>query len=269
MAHGEVFMVTSYKGGVGKSTVAANLAVSLAKAGHKTLLVDCDFGVRCLDLMLDPGDPSLFDIYDLACGRASADRAVTEDKNCPGLYVCFAPYQYEDGALTPLAFRDALRGAMEHFGCEFAVLDTPGAFTEPTKLAAFAADLALIVTTEQPAAIRAAERTALAVRDLGVLHRKLILNGVDLYHRQESLQEFLSQLIDTTATPLLGILPYDVYLPRAQKEAQVDRLPYDKDTVRAFSNMVKRLEGHNVPLFSGFAHLNRKLVLKEKRSRKG
>ncbi len=268
MAHGEVLMVTSYKGGVGKSTVAVNLAVSLAKAGHKTLLVDCDFGVRCLDLMLGGSEQSLFDIYDLASGRVDASRAITEDGNCPGLFLCFAPYQYQDGSLTPLAFRDAVRGAMEKFECEFAVLDTPGAFTEPTRLAAFSADLALIVTTEQPAAIRAAERTALTVRDLGVLRRKLILNGVDLYHRQESMQDFLAELIDTTATPLLGIVPYDAYLPTAQKEAKVDALPYDRDTVRAFSNMVQRLLGSSVPLFSGFAHLNRNLVLKEKRSRK-
>lgn len=257
MEHGKVLMLTSYKGGVGKSTVAANLALSLANTGHKTLLVDCDFGMRCLDLILGATQTAVFDIADAARGRVTCEKAAIEIPHHKGLFLCCAPYRYESGTITPIVFRDTVREMMARLGCEYAVLDTPGSFTEPTELAAYACDTACIVTTMHPTAIRAAERTQLTLQERGVPRRRLILNDVTV-DKKRFLFELLTA-IDTVGAPLLGVIPHDEVLRQAQLQ---ERIASERNTQTAFRNIVGRLCAKNVPLFSDFSHFNRKKLLK-------
>ena len=99
-----VILFTSCKGGVGKSTVCANLAMSLAEKGKKVLLIDCDFGNRCLDIILGLSDETVYDIGDAVLGRISPEDAVIKDKRSENLFFVAAPGGF-DTNITKSAFR--------------------------------------------------------------------------------------------------------------------------------------------------------------------
>ncbi len=261
MPLGQIIAVTSRKGGVGKSSVCANLALFLAKAGHRTLLIDCDFGMRNQDSFFALADQTLFDFADVATKRVEAERAVLQVPSVENLWLCPAPNRYRAGSITTDAMKETVDSLIAALDIEFVLLDTPGAMSEPCELAMSCADTALVVSSLQPTALRAAAQTNLALCDAGVKTRRLILNGLPLYYPNRSMANELIGAIDATALQLIGVVPYDEQIALAQSNEQLSLAPYDTDTVTAFSNIVSRLEGENVPLFTGFSHLDRKSTL--------
>ena len=104
----QIILFTSCKGGVGKSTVCANLAMALARRGRRVLLVDCDFGNRCLDLVAGLSDEVIYDIGDLAFGRVSPERAVIQDRRSENLSFIAAPYGF-DNRMSTFSFKSTIR----------------------------------------------------------------------------------------------------------------------------------------------------------------
>jgi len=254
-------IVTSCKGGVGKSTVAANLALQLALAGHKTLLVDCDFGIRSLDLILGVEDRVVFDIRDVALRGVEFSRAVIHDRRSPLLDFCAAPAG-ESEAIEPALFRTTINRAAEEQGYEYILLDTPGDEGDTFMMAASAAESALIISTMQPTSIRAAERTGTAVAEVGIFSQRLIINCFDFASKPPPGQASVLDIIDKTYLQLIGIIPYDSRLPELQlKGGLIDELP-GTNTAAAFANIAQRLAGKNVPLFTSFRGINKKRVMK-------
>lgn len=263
MASPTVVAIAATKGGVGKSTVAARLALALCAQGYTTLLIDCAPQSPSQDLFFGIAEDALFDFCDVALGRVEADAAlfsVTEQKN---LFVCRAPYRYTPGTLELCAFRDAVCAMADAANARYVLLDLPNDTGELFCHAAQTADRAMIVSTLHKTALRMAEQTNLTLRDLGVPTRHLLLNGVPLHDRYQPLTYPLLEAIDTCAAPLLGVIPYDASLCAAQ-DAECVSAPCRADTQTAFANVAKRLAGANVPLFTRFHHLSRRQVLKKK-----
>lgn len=258
-------IITSCKGGVGKSTIAANLGYRLAEDGHKTLLVDCDFGIRSLDLILGTEDRVVFDIRDVAERGAEFTRAVIHDRRSPLLDFCAAPAgQCEP--IEPSVFRATINRVAEEHGYEYILLDTPGDEGETFEMASSAAESALIISTMQPTAIRAAERTGAAVAAAGIFSQRLIINCFDFAAKPPPGQATVLDIIDKTYLQLLGIIPLDNRLPELQlKGGLIDELP-QTNTAAAFANIAQRLAGRNVPLFTSFRGINRKSLMKHIRS---
>ena len=175
MGNCKVIMVTSCKGGVGKSTVSANLGIRLALDGWRTLIIDCDFGVRSLDLIMGLEDEVVFDITDIILHGISPEKALIRDSRSENLFFCSAPYSYNN-ELEPEPFRTAVRDIGGKMNLDYIIIDTPGDTGSPFRLAASAADTALVVSTYQPASIRAAERTGILLNELGVQSKYLIIN---------------------------------------------------------------------------------------------
>ena len=261
MSECKKIMVTSCKGGVGKSTVSANLGIRLAYDGFKTLIIDCDFGVRSLDLIMGLENEVIFDITDIMLHGIEPKKAIVCDKRSENLFFCSAPYNCETELDTDV-FKDTIRKIGEELELDYIIIDTPGDTGSPFKLAASASDLALIVSTYQPASIRAAERTGSLLNDLGTISKRLIVNcfNEDGFEKKDS-KPGLIEIIDKTCLQLIGIIPYDEQLSEKQANGEDVFTVKSSNAACAFANIAKRIEGKNIPLFTDFKKINRRSIL--------
>lgn len=257
MSKCKIVMVTSCKGGVGKSTVSANLGLALAKKGKRVLLCDCDYNIHCLDLIMGLQDSVVFNAADVVSGRTNLGNAIVKYPNVEGFYLLAAP---EDGGseITNENFGVMIETAKSLLHPDYIILDTPGDLGKSFQYASSVSNSALVITTNQPTAIRAAEKTAAQLYEKGV-HPRLVINYFDLsdlrsYMKQE--RSSIVQIIDQTYTRLIGVIPFQYQLGRAQERGSL----YDSlrgDIVCAFENIARRMEGEEVPLFLGFKERRR------------
>lgn len=257
----KTILITSFKGGVGKSTVAANLASKLARKGKKTLLCDLDFDLGTLDLITGCEDRMLFDICDAVYGRRAADDCTVKFTSNPCLFLLGAPFQCGD-RIDADDFAEKLKALFD--GYDHVILDTPGADSTTLAIAAKCADEAIVVATHNPASIRGAEKTAERLRGAGIRCR-LLINCFDARSVSESRRAGMLDMIDATKTPLLGVVPYDRTLMFAQEKgvlADTDSFVSSK----AFDNIVQRLLCEQTgerprPVLYGVGGIKRKKVL--------
>ncbi len=257
----KIIMVTSCKGGVGKSTVSANLGIRLALDGWRTLIIDCDFGVRSLDLIMGLEDEVVFDITDVILRGIAPKKALICDNRSENLFFCSAPYSY-DNELEPESFRDAVRSIGNEMELDYIIIDTPGDTGMPFRLAAAAADEALIVSTYQPASIRAAERTGILLGEISDAEKRLIINCFNADGIEFGALPSLIEVIDKTCIPLIGIIPYDARLGEKQAVGEDVFSIKASNAAIAFSNIAKRITGKSVPLFTDFKKVKRTSLLK-------
>ena len=257
-----IIMVTSCKGGVGKSTVSANLGIRLALDGWRTLIIDCDFGVRSLDLIMGLEDQIVFDITDIILRGVAPEKALVKDSRSDNLYFCAAPYSY-DNELDHESFRNTLREIGKKMEFDYIIIDTPGDTGSPFKLAAAAADEALVVSTYQPSSIRAAERTGILLDECGVKDKRLIINCFHEDGNEFDGQPGLLEVIDKTCLQLIGIIPYDSRLSDRQAQGEDVFTIAACNAAEAISNIAIRLTGRTVPLFTSFKKVKRNELIKK------
>ncbi len=256
----KVVMVTSFKGGVGKSTVAANIALRLACGGKKTLLVDCDFRMRSLDILLGVEDIIVHDAGDVLSGKVSLSKAVLTDKRNSKLFFLPAPFNWQSGVDKDL-FAKMLKDAEETFCLDYIVLDTPGSSGQEFSAAAAVCDIAYIVANHSFPSIRAAEVTGRELEEMGVKDRKLIINMFDMSGKDSNKKPSVVDIIDKTYLRLVGIIPFDSRMALLQDEGQLVDAIKDCNVAKAFTNICNRTEGKNVPLFTGFKKINKTKLL--------
>lgn len=258
----KTFLITSCKGGVGKSTVAANIAMAVANHGKRVLLVDCDFSNRSLDLILGYEENVVYDICDLVTGRATASRTVMQDSREPRLSFIAAPHFKKDD-FTPGQFAEAVSAAAREYFCEYVFIDTPGALDGTLPLVAPAADGALIVTSHQPTTVRGAEKTGYQLEDLGVKEQYLIINRYDKKGVLDGTSPGLNWLIDRTHVPLIGVIPDSPDLEKAQISGKLAcEMRRDREKAQcAFDEVARRLCGERIPIMSYLPEKKRRKLL--------
>ncbi len=256
-----IILITSFKGGVGKSTAAANIASKLARSGKRTLLCDLDFDLGTLDLITGCEDRVLFDVCDAVYGRRDADDCTVKFPSNPNLFLLPAPFKNTD-AVEPEKFAEKLKEICDKY--DYAILDTPGADSPALSAAKTFSDLAIVVSTHNPTSIRGAEKTAESLRENGVECR-LLINCFDAASVSEDRRAGILSMIDATKTPLLGVIPYDRTLMFAQEKGVLaDGGEFISS--KAFDNTVQRLtcsdtNSRPVPVLYGVSKVKRKKVL--------
>lgn len=248
-------LVTSSKGGIGKSTLSAGLALAFAKMGRKVLLCDCDLGGRCLDMFLGEEDNILFDIGDLAAGRTTAANVLSNPWSIPTLFFCpspaiYDPKDYSDGALA-----GALKALEAACGADHVICDTAGMVCAP-EIAREYADTLLVVSTQQPASVRAAEAAAVLMGAKERMERRLIISNFDPKSAKTGSRAGILEIIDGSGMQCAGIVPHDAELMLAGERGQIP--PERSAGMRAFQNIAARLEGNSVKLFDGIPKINLK-----------
>jgi len=250
--------VTSRKGGVGKSTFSAHTAAALAAMGKRTLLVDCDFGVRCLDLLCGISDDVLFDLGDAAFERVPYERAVCEVM--PNLSLIASPIKEKPARDRLVPLFEKLRSSYD-----FIIFDTPRDSLEEitaSALSVFGSETeAAVVMHPYDMALRAAEITGRELEELGISRKRLVINCFEASNVLSGKQPPIVELIDRASIPLLGIVPFDGDIALSQHDGRLYKSLKSKNSAKAFSNMAMRLCGEEVPLFSGFKGLKRRRII--------
>lgn len=249
-------LITSCKGGVGKSTVSIGVATALAAMGKRVLLIDFDLGNRSLDLMLGMQDDLIYDICDLTSGRTDCASVVHLHPSYPNLAFIGAPFRYEGGT-TEESFAAAIDKLEETFTFDFLLVDTSGGAHESVALSAPACDTALIVSSQSPTAIRAAEKSGILLDEKQVNEQYLVINGFDTQKETLAKRTGVIEMIDRTRTPLFGIIPMDGRLSLLSEEGKNVFDGGKSNSRTAFENIAKRLCGQQVPLMQGFVGIKR------------
>ncbi len=250
-----IILFTSCKGGVGKSTVCANIAMALAQLDKKILLIDCDFGNRCLDIILGLSDEAVYDIGDVVLGRIFPEEAVVQDRRTPNIHFVAAPYNFSNN-MSKSAFRHAIGEYAKSGKYDYIFIDTPGGVGEPLMFAASVADIAYIITAPTRASIRAAERTALFLEKKGVRRERLIINKLPGRSVKRAKQEIIS-VIDETSVKLIGVVPYDAEIIHAGDEGKLVDEMLSTNVTNAFENIAYRTIGESRPLFNNIRRLKK------------
>ena len=152
-----VIVVASGKGGTGKSTVCICLSVALVKKGKRVLLIDCDCGMRGLDIMLDIEQDILFDASDAVCGNCTFAEAIYGSRHNKNLFLMAAPFDAEN-ELSPSVFKQLVDSVKTAF--DYVIIDSPAGISSGFVTAAAPADRALIVTNAEPTGVRGSKSSA-------------------------------------------------------------------------------------------------------------
>lgn len=201
----ECIVITSGKGGVGKTTTSANLAVALARDGHKVVVVDADIGLRNLDVILGLENRIVYDIVNVIEGQCRLKQALIRDKRIDGLFLLPAAQTRDKDAVTPEHMRDLVQQLKEMH--DYVIIDCPAGIEQGFKNSIAGADRALIVTTPEVSAIRDADRIIGLVEAHDLPEPQLILNRYR--HGMVSRGDMLGRedVLEILAIPLLGIVP--------------------------------------------------------------
>lgn len=241
---GTSILMTSGKGGTGKTTCCAAVASHLAELGHKTLCVDCDAALRNLDLVLGLSEGVLWDFMDVIDGRSSVGDAVIPHPGIKNLWFLSAPT-----ALVSDSEAAGFRQMMEELRAEFdyILLDCPAGIGGGFRLAASGADMAVIVSTGDLTSLRDGQRAAAELRGMGVENLRLLVNRVRAraYRR---VRRNIDEIIDTVGVRLLGVVREDDRVAEAGN-LEVPLMLYRARLVnRQFLRIARRIAGEKVAL---------------------
>ncbi len=240
-----IFLVTSCKGGVGKSTVAVNLALTLALGGARVMLADCDLKNRTADLFLGYEDSGIFDLSDVAEGRVEPTEAILVDPRCERLFYCSVPAVGHD--MDPVLAARAAVSCADAVNAEYLIIDTSGGIHFPLAVYIETVYEAIIVSTPSSPAIRAAAKTASELSDAGVKNLHLVVNC----YRDGKDERKLDDIIAEARIPLLGVVPYDEATKKGQERGKPAATVGHSVTPDAFYNIAMRILGYDVPLLNG------------------
>lgn len=238
-------IVTSGKGGTGKTTCTAAMAHALALLGHRTLAIDCDIGLKNLDLALGLADDALWDFSDILEGRAEADTAVIQHPAIENLFFLSAPSDIFSEEVDPEAFKTLIKDFTTRY--DYVLMDSPAGLGSGFRLAASAADMAIVVSTWGSASLRDGQKTAAVLRSFGIGDVRLIVNRVDpqSFRRTKST---VDDIIDIVGAQLIGVVSEDEAVAVAANMEKPLLSFGEKRVTDQFMRIARRITGERVLL---------------------
>ncbi|MEB3270553.1 MAG: septum site-determining protein MinD [Synechococcus sp.] len=240
-------LICSGKGGVGKTTLTANLGVALARLGHRVTVLDADFGLRNLDLLLGLENRVVYTAQDLLADTCRLEQALVKHKQVPNLSLLPAGNPRMLEWLTP---EDMQRiSALMAERSDYVLIDAPAGVEKGFRNAAAAATEAIVVTNPEVSAVRDADRVIGLLGSLEITPTQLVLNRVR--PRMMANQEMLTvdEVTDLLALPLLGLVVEDEQVIVSTNRGEPLTLRDNPcPAARAYHNVARRLSGEDVPL---------------------
>lgn len=260
-----IIVTTSGKGGVGKTTVTANLGMALARLGRSVALVDADFGLRNLDLLLGLENRVVYTAIEVVTGECRLEQALVKDKREPKLVLLPAAQNRNKEAMSPEQMKQLVEGLTDQY--EYIIIDSPAGIEMGFKNAIAPAQEALIVTTPEIAAVRDADRVVGLLEAQGVKQIQLIVNRLRPVMVQANDMMSVQDVQELLAIGLIGVVPEDERVIVSTNRGEPLVLAEDPSMAgKAFDNIARRLEGEKVefldlhPIQESFLSRLRKLL---------
>lgn len=239
----EVIVITSGKGGVGKTTAAANLGTALAAADKKTVMVDTDIGLRNLDVVVGLENRIVYNLVDVIEGNCRLRQALIRDKHYPNLYLLPAAQTRDKTAVEPEQMIKLCQDLRKEF--DYVLLDSPAGIEQGFKNAVSGADRAIVVTTPEVSAIRDADRIIglLEAAEMKKIH--LLINKIrpDMVRNGDMMS--VEDVEEILAIPLIGVVPDDEQIVVCTNKGETV-IGADCTSGQAFANISRRIMGEDV-----------------------
>lgn len=259
--NGQVLVITSGKGGVGKTTSSANIGAALSMFGKKVLLLDTDIGLRNLDIVLGFENEILFDIVDVVRGVCEFDKALIQDKRFDSLFLMPASQTSDKDIISCEQINNLINKLKKEF--DFIIIDCPAGIEQGFKNAIASADKAIIVVTPDKTSIRDADRIIGLLEQNNLFDYMLLINRLRPDMIKKDYMYNIDEIIDILGIDLIGVVPEDEMIIISANKNEPVILNKKSKAGRAYRNVAERLNGNNVPLmefekkrFFGFLRKN-------------
>ncbi|WP_139990976.1 MULTISPECIES: septum site-determining protein MinD [Paenibacillus] len=242
---GEAIVVTSGKGGVGKTTTSANLGTALALLGKKVCMVDTDIGLRNLDVVMGLENRIIYDLVDVAEGRCRLNQALVKDKRFDELYMLPAAQTKDKDSVTPEQVRNMILELKKDH--DYVIIDCPAGIEHGFRNAIAGADRAIVITTPENAAVRDADRV-IGLLEQEKIPSKLIINRIRQNMMKTGEMLDIDEICQVLAVDLVGIVPDDEKVISAANNGEPTVMNPASRAAIAYRNIARRILGDMVPL---------------------
>jgi septum site-determining protein MinD len=241
-----IIVITSGKGGVGKTTVSANLGMTLASLGKKVILVDADFGLRNLDLILGLENRIVYTALEVIGGECRLEQALVKDKRQNNLFLLAAAQNRNKDAVKPEEMKELI-GKLTNLG-DYVIVDCPAGIETGFQNAIAGTKEAIIVCTPEVASVRDADRVIGLLEANGIKRIQLVINRIKPQMVQVNDMMAPEDILEILAIPLVGLIPDDERVIVSSNRGEPLILS-DNNSLPAiaFNNIARRLEGEKVP----------------------
>ena len=241
---GEVIVITSGKGGVGKTTTTANLGSSLAEAGKKVVLVDTDIGLRNLDVVMGLENRIVYDIVDVVEEKCKLRQALIKDKRFEELFFLPAAQTRDKTAINEEQMKELTKKLKEDF--DYILIDCPAGIEQGFKNAIAGADRAIVVTTAEISAIRDADRIIGLLESSEIRNPELIVNRLrpNMVKKGEMME--VDDIVDLLSVDLIGVVPDDEYIITQTNKGEPVIKNKKAPSGKAYIEIARRILGENI-----------------------
>lgn len=244
---GKVIVITSGKGGVGKTTTSANIGTALAKAGNKVAVIDTDIGLRNLDLLLGLENRIVYTIVDVVEKRCKLKQALVKDKKNPSLCLLAAAQTRDKSALSSDQLKDICKELKKDF--DYILIDCPAGIEQGFQNAVAGASEAIVVTTPEMSAVRDADRIIGLINSKeGIDKYRVLVNRVRPKMIKNNEMMSVDDVLSVLSAELMGVIPEDTGIITSTNKGEP--IVNDEKSLagQAYTNVAKRLMGEDVPL---------------------
>lgn len=242
---GRVIVVTSGKGGVGKTTITANLSAALAFRGKKVLAIDADIGLRNLDMILGLENRIVYDLVDVIEGRVKPEKAFVKDKRGLKLSLLPAAQTKNKEDVDPDAFMKMVEEVKDAF--DFVFIDSPAGIERGFRLSAGPANEVLVVANPEVSSVRDADRIIGLLESMEKNNIKLIVNRIRFEQVKKGEMLAVEDIEEILHIPKIGIIPDEEKMVDFTNKGEPIVLKGQSSAARALMNIARRLEGEDVP----------------------
>ncbi len=249
----KIIVVTSGKGGVGKTTSSAAISTGLAMRGHKTVVIDFDVGLRNLDLIMGCERRVVYDFVNVIKGEATLNQAMIKDKRTENLFVLPASQTRDKDALTRDGVEKVINDLSKDF--EYIVCDSPAGIEQGALMALYFADIAIVVTNPEVSSVRDSDRilgilqskSRRAEQNLEPIKEHLLLTRYNPVRVEAGEMLSVTDVEEILAIPLLGVIPESEAVLKASNQGTPVILDELTQAGQAYNDAVDRLLGKDIP----------------------